>query len=112
MTPMIAVFMAPPTRSRSADRFVGMPKSTCLTCVDTAPNRQDWLATPGSERGSVTNRQACAGGIVLDSEGRILLVKRAHEPGMGLWSIPGGRCQPGESREDACDREVKEETGL
>lgn len=56
--------------------------------------------------------QACAGGIVFDDAGRLLLIKRANEPSAGTWSVPGGRCRPGESRADACVREVAEETGL
>ena len=31
---------------------------------------------------------------------------------MGLWSIPGGHVEPGESWQDAVEREVKEETAL
>jgi ADP-ribose pyrophosphatase YjhB (NUDIX family) len=43
---------------------------------------------------------------------RILLVKRATVPFKGYWALPGGRCEPGESPEEAVVREVKEETGL
>lgn len=57
-------------------------------------------------------RQPCAGGIVRDAAGRLLLVRRGREPSAGLWSVPGGRCLPGESAADACVREVAEETGL
>ena len=31
---------------------------------------------------------------------------------MGRWSVPGGRCLPGESAAECCVREVREETGL
>jgi mutator protein MutT len=51
------------------------------------------------------------GGIVLRTN-EILLVKRAKDPGRGLWSIPGGRVKLGERLEDAVRREVFEETGL
>lgn len=54
----------------------------------------------------------CAGAIIHDDAGRLLLVRRAHEPGRGRWSIPGGRCLADESTADACVREVREETGL
>jgi 8-oxo-dGTP diphosphatase len=54
----------------------------------------------------------CAGAIVFDGSSRLLLVKRANEPGAGLWSVPGGRCLSGESAAAACVREVAEETGL
>jgi len=60
----------------------------------------------------VTQHVPCAGAIVFDAAGRLLLVRRAHDPGAGLWSVPGGRCRPGEPAPEACVREVAEETGL
>lgn len=56
--------------------------------------------------------QQCAGGVVLDGSRRLLVVRRANEPGRGRWSVPGGRCFEGESNADACARELEEETGL
>ena len=44
--------------------------------------------------------------------GRLLLVRRAHDPGRGRWSLPGGRVEHGEALEQAVHREVAEETGL
>ena len=44
--------------------------------------------------------------------GRILLVKRAGEPGRGCWSLPGGVVRLGERLNEAVVREVLEETGL
>lgn len=49
------------------------------------------------------------GVIVLDSRGWILLEKRSD---CGMWGLPGGRIEPGESVTEAAVREVKEETGL
>jgi ADP-ribose pyrophosphatase YjhB (NUDIX family) len=40
------------------------------------------------------------------------MIKRGHEPGAGLWSIPGGRIEPGETDAEAVIREMIEETGL
>ena len=54
----------------------------------------------------------CVGAIVLDDARRILLIKRGQAPALGLWSIPGGRVDPGESHEVAVVRELLEETGL
>jgi ADP-ribose pyrophosphatase YjhB (NUDIX family) len=52
------------------------------------------------------------GAIIFDAADRLLLVKRGHPPGMGSWSVPGGRLEPGESDEAGVRREVLEETGL
>lgn len=51
-------------------------------------------------------------GAVVVRDGKALIVKRAHEPRKGEWSLPGGMLDLGESLEDAARREVKEETGL
>jgi ADP-ribose pyrophosphatase YjhB (NUDIX family) len=54
----------------------------------------------------------CAGGLVFDDQRRLLLIRRGQPPAQGSWSLPGGRCLPGEPSEAACVREVAEETGL
>ena len=54
----------------------------------------------------------CVGAVIRDDEGRLLLIKRGHEPGAGLWSLPGGRIEPGETGTQALVREMREETGL
>ncbi|MCD0448056.1 NUDIX hydrolase [Actinocorallia sp. API 0066] len=51
-------------------------------------------------------------GAVIQRDGALLLIRRGRPPGEGLWSIPGGRVEPGESDDDAVVREVAEETGL
>ena len=51
------------------------------------------------------------GAVILDA-GRVVLVKRAHEPLKGEWSLPGGAVELGETLEEAVAREVLEETGL
>jgi ADP-ribose pyrophosphatase YjhB (NUDIX family) len=54
----------------------------------------------------------CVGAVINDGQGRLLLIKRGHEPGAGLWSLPGGRIEPGETDAEALVREMLEETGL
>ena len=60
----------------------------------------------------MTARVPCAGAIVHDPRGRLLVIRRGREPGRGLWSLPGGRCEPGEDPAAAAVRETYEETGL
>jgi 8-oxo-dGTP diphosphatase len=53
----------------------------------------------------------CVGAIAID-DGRLLVVRRRNEPGMGSWSVPGGRVEPGETVQEAVVRELAEETGV
>jgi ADP-ribose pyrophosphatase YjhB (NUDIX family) len=52
------------------------------------------------------------GAVVTDGQGRLLMIRRGREPGAGLWSIPGGRIEPGETDAEALVREMLEETSL
>jgi ADP-ribose pyrophosphatase YjhB (NUDIX family) len=49
---------------------------------------------------------------VIERDGRILLGRRAIDPGMGLWSFPAGYVDRGEVLEEALRREVREELAL
>jgi len=51
------------------------------------------------------------GAIIIERD-RVLLVKRAHPPIQGQWSIPGGVLEVGEMVREAAVREAREETGL
>jgi ADP-ribose pyrophosphatase YjhB (NUDIX family) len=54
----------------------------------------------------------CAGAVIRDEVGRLLLIKRGHAPALGTWTLPGGRLEAGEMPAEAAAREVHEETSL
>ena len=49
--------------------------------------------------------------VVNRSTRSLLMIKREHEPYKGLWTLPGGKLEYGESLADGMKREVQEETG-
>ncbi|HEU5335792.1 MAG TPA: NUDIX hydrolase [Terriglobales bacterium] len=51
-------------------------------------------------------------GAVIVSQGRVVVVRRGHEPLKGEWSIPGGVLEIGETLRAGAAREALEETGL
>jgi acetyl-CoA carboxylase carboxyl transferase subunit beta len=53
-----------------------------------------------------------ASALVRDDAGRVLLVRRGRGDNVGLWSLPGGKREPGEAVADTAVRELAEETGL
>jgi 8-oxo-dGTP diphosphatase len=46
------------------------------------------------------------------SDGKIVLIRRANQPFQGMWALPGGFVDVGETVEAACVREAVEETSL
>jgi 8-oxo-dGTP diphosphatase len=71
-----------------------------------------------SERGSDVGgahavQVRAAGGVVAghDRDGQVAVLV-VHRPRYDDWSLPKGKCDPGESDEDCARREVEEETGL
>src|SRR5690606_33928087 len=56
--------------------------------------------------------KVATGVLVTDARGRLLLVKRNHDPAMGRWAFPSGYVDAGEVLEEAATREVFEETGI
>jgi 8-oxo-dGTP diphosphatase len=50
--------------------------------------------------------------VTVDAKGRVLLIRRKNPPSVGHFAIPGGFVDVGETVEDACRRELMEETGV
>lgn len=53
-----------------------------------------------------------AAALVYDDQGRLMVMRRAKEPGLGTLDVPGGFCEIQERIEDAIAREVLEETNI
>ena len=51
-------------------------------------------------------------GVVIVRDGKLLLIRRGRGANKGMWAVPGGKVEFGETREAAAVREAREETGL
>jgi 8-oxo-dGTP diphosphatase len=60
----------------------------------------------------VTDTPPNAASVAIVRENRVLLIKRAYAPYQHLWTLPGGRIEPGETIEQCAIREIAEELGL
>lgn len=59
----------------------------------------------------MTQPRAGVGAVVIHNDA-LLVVQRAKEPGKGLWAVPGGKVEWGETVAETAEREVFEETGV
>jgi len=75
--------------------FDQRPREVCPAC--------GWIYYPQLKVGA---------GVVIEHDGKLLLLQRNHEPWKGAWNIPAGYVEADEDPRDAAQREVREETGL
>lgn len=81
----------------------------CGEAIDSADGRAECRAC-----GYVAYANAVPGveAVCIDDDGRVLLGRRAFDPGKGLWDLPGGFLGENELPLEGLRREVREETGL
>lgn len=89
----------------------------CIRCGAAMERR--FIASEGRERMVCPNcgwvhypHLKVGAGVLIEQDGKILLVRRAHNPWKGAWNLPAGYVEIDEPPEHAAAREAKEETGL
>ena len=91
-------------------------KQFCHYCASPLENRhvegRMRLYCTGCQRPIYENPVPAACVVLVDDHQRLLLVKRRVAPKQGMWCLPGGFVECGETPEQAAIRELREETGL
>ncbi len=89
------------------------PINTCPSCgkkTITFKDEKHWVCSSCSF--DLYFNVACSASVILYDGNSVLCIKRGRDPGKGLFSLPGGFIDAGETAEDACIRECIEETGI
>ncbi len=88
----------------------------CIRCGHRVTSRRieglDRAVCPACEHVHYENPLPVASAVVLDEQNRLLCVRRGQEPQKGEWCLPIGFAELGETIEEACLRELKEEAGI
>jgi ADP-ribose pyrophosphatase YjhB (NUDIX family) len=92
-----------------------MPMSYCSECAHAMEEREAFgrprPVCPRCGFVAFQSAKVVAGALVV-RDGALLMTRRAHNPGYGLWDLPAGYMEADERLEEAAAREVREETGL
>jgi ADP-ribose pyrophosphatase YjhB (NUDIX family) len=84
----------------------------CPRCGTALEHGEGSVTCPSCGLQEHANPAPTASALVRDGDGRILLARRAGDPGKGLWDLLGGFLDEGEEPVEALRRELREETGL
>jgi NAD+ diphosphatase len=84
----------------------------CPKCKNELKNDNEHYSCPKCEFDFFFGPPPAAGIILINDKKQIYLNKRAREPKMGFWGLPGGFINLHESAEDGARREAKEELGI
>lgn len=85
---------------------------TCPRCGTGLDHDERSVSCPACGLTAYANPAPTASALVLDGDGRVLLARRAGEPGKGLWDLPGGFMDEGEEPLETLRRELREEAGV
>jgi ADP-ribose pyrophosphatase YjhB (NUDIX family) len=84
----------------------------CPICGEAIDKHDDRVECKACGYVGYANPVPAVEAVCLDADGRVLLGRRAVDPGRGLWDLPGGFLHEDELPLDGLRREVLEETGL
>jgi 8-oxo-dGTP diphosphatase len=78
----------------------------------TTASQENSQASPASDPRVYPDRPYLAVSAAIIRDGRVLVTQRARGPALGVWTMPGGVVEAGETLAEALKREILEETQI